>query len=115
MTAYRVRYTNGTSALKPECSRYRNENERIIDYSRAAEQWNRSKKNLNGMQFKGSYPKDFFRNALSDAVDDSAIMRDFRSGNLSGTPVNKSDSWKMSCYAAAYTLMALVAIIGVSL
>lgn len=115
MTANRVRYINGTSALKPECSRYRNENERIIDYSRAAEQWNQDKYSNSALYYRYARSKEAFRDALSDAVDDSAIMRDFRSGSLSGTPVNKSDSWKMSCYAAVYTLMALVAIIGVSI
>lgn len=115
MTASRLRYTYGTSALKPECSRYRNENERIIDYSRAAAQWNRAHYRTSTNQLQSQGRKEAIRDALSDVVDDSATIRDFRAGSLSGTPVHKADSWKMSCYAAAYTLMALIAIIGVAL
>ena len=115
MTANRLRYSYGTSALKPECPRYRNENERIIDYSRTAAQWNRAHHRTNPHQLQTHHRKDAIRDALSNAVDDSATMRDLRSGKLSGTPVQKADSWKMSCYAAAYTLMALVAIVGVAL
>ena len=115
MTAHKVRYCNGTSALKPECSRYRNENERIIDYSSASECWKRRDRRTSKVVVCPENRRESIRDALSAAVDESATMRDLRAGNLSGTPLNKSDSWKMSWFAAIYTLTALAAIVGVAL
>ena len=37
MNKMQFNLVNGTSALKPECSRYSNENERIIDFASAAQ------------------------------------------------------------------------------
>ena len=115
MTAHRIRYYNGTSALRPECSRYRNENERINRYSSAAHEWDRGSYRRSSSTYRPAPRKDSIRDVLSNAVEDSHTMRDLRAGKLAGSPVNKADTWKMSWYAAAYTLIALVAIVGVAL
>ena len=100
----------GTSALKSNCSRYSNENERIIDFP--------------GEEVLDSEPIDYGKLVRARhvtattrmtarcrrTIGKSEIINDVRTGNLRGTGFGGMQYWKMFVAGGIYSIMAIAAI-----
>ena len=109
------RYIDGTSALEPDCSRYSNENERIISFERAASKWKGEAdygRISHAMHVK---PADRLMASAINIADKSTCLHEIRTGNLKGTPFGIDDVAKVKAYGCLYALAALATILATTL
>ena len=101
---------DGTAARKPDCSRYSNENEHIIDFTRAV----------------AAYEKKYAVNPIEDAyrarmrervharcarlASESQLLTDFRYGNVRGMQVTEPCMGRVLAAASVYAVVAIGAI-----
>lgn len=105
-----IRFTNGTSALEPDCSRYRNENEFIIDFGSASANWHAKSGNEKIRHACHVRTIDKLKATLAATIDGNSFINEIRMGGLEGTRFDIKDAGKMKVYGSAYTLLALIAI-----
>lgn len=95
----------GSSALKPDCSRYSNENEHIIDFP---------VRTLTTYDWQTSRPsvKDYrsVSQRTRALVERSVMINDIRRGSLKGTPYSHSSKGSLALAGAVYTIIALAAL-----
>ncbi|WP_283170461.1 hypothetical protein [Curtanaerobium respiraculi] len=95
----------GTSALKPGCSRYGNENERIISFQDALIQ-------AGGVRASEARGLKRFMHRLAAAYERSQMAGDMRSGSLEGEKASRGvPAWKLAAAGSVYSIMGLAAII----
>ena len=109
------RFVDGTSALKPDCSRYSNENERIIDFKRAAADWDAEVDFRRLAHARHASRTDRIRARIISLADRSRSIHDVRTGSLKGTPFNFSQPNMIKLYACLYTIIAIAVIIATPL
>ncbi len=91
----------GTNALKPDCSRYSNENERIIEFPQ-----HRSEGHGRSIRDRAVHVS---RKAYR-AVDRSDFAADMRYGSLKGKPIGRTPRWLVGLAGGIYTAMAIAAL-----
>lgn len=105
------RLVDGTSALEPDCSRYSNENERIISFDRAAADWRGEIDYHRIAHARHTKRSDHVKAGIIAMMDKSRCIHEVRTGNLKGTAVSLQDAWKMKAYGCLYTVLAVIAIL----
>lgn len=106
-----IRIIDGTSALKPDCSRYSNENERIIDFERAAADWNAGIDYDRLERARHAKPSS---EPIEGACNYSSSRPLFDAAFLSsieGTSFDLHDGWKMKAFGCLYTALGLAAVL----
>jgi hypothetical protein len=100
----------GTSALKPDCSRYSNENERIIDFpgtwdhQQAPVDYNRIS------QARHVRTRDRLSAQCHSVARKSEMLNDLERGSLKGTPFGSTEPWKIAVIGGVYSLLAIAAL-----
>ncbi len=115
MNSKEFRFVDGTSALVPDCSRYRNENERIISFERAASNWERGIDYTRLSKAKHASRSERMRAGMIATMDKSQCFHDMRTGTLEGTSFDIKDDWKVKAYGCLYTVAALGTIIATTI
>lgn len=111
MSNSEFRFSGGTSALKPDCSRYSNENECIIDFSSAAAQWKSQIDYARLAKARHAKAFDRIKAGVVAAADKSESLRSVRMGSIAGTPCdNLEGAWKMNVFGCVYTAIGLAAV-----
>ena len=107
------RYINGTAALDPACSRYRNENERIISFEAAAQHYDE----IHGTHYESKTrirrarnQHKTFSETLSLSVSNLPLVKDFQSGNIWGRSLSPEEALRVKSFGLIYTLAALATI-----
>jgi hypothetical protein len=112
MSNSEFRVTRGTSALKPGCSRYSNENERIIDFGSAAARWESQIDYARLAKARHARTSDRIRAGIVAVADKSGSLRSVRTGSIAGTPCTNLDgAWKMKVYGGVYAAIGLSAVL----
>ena len=109
------RFTDGTSALEPDCSRYSNENERIISFDRAASNWKGEIDYWRLSHARHAKQSDRMMAFAISMADKSRCLHEIRTGSIKGTPLEVEDAWKFKAYGGLYTALALGTIIVAAL
>ncbi len=108
MKDYRYEYSvEGTSAMKPDCSRYSNENERIIGFP-GADSGKVDYRKLSHARHATSRTR--ISATLKNSIQDNETIQEFKSGGLKGTPIEGFDTWKVALGGGVYSLMAIAAL-----
>lgn len=111
MSNSEFRVTRGTSALKPGCSRYSNENERIIDFGSAAARWESQIDYARLAKARHAKASDRIKAGIVAVADKSESLRSVRTGSIAGTPCDTlENAWKMRVFGCLYTAIGLAAI-----
>lgn len=111
MTTSEFRLVDGTSALRPDCSRYRNENEHTIDFSSAAAQWEAQIDYARLAKAQHVKMADRLKTGIIVAADRSESIRAIRTGSMAGTPFNMQNAWKMKAYGCLYMAIGIAVIL----
>ena len=98
----------GTAALQPNCSRYRNENERIIvfpEQEQVPEFYRVDFASLASAQLAPVSQRMLAR--IQHGVQKSTTLYDLRTGNLEGKPLFNVPWYKMASAGFLYTCIGL--------
>lgn len=100
----------GTSALKSDCSRYSNENERIIDFP--GEEALDGESIDYGKLVRARHATMVTRTTARcrRMIGKSETINDIRTGNLRGTGFGGIQYWKMFLAGGVYSIMAIAAL-----
>lgn len=100
----------GTSALKPDCSRYSNENERIIDFPGEGAYHERQIDygKISRAQHVTAQTRVHAR--ARRVLDESETISDFRQGSIRGTSFGGMKIWKMVAAGGVYSAIAIAAL-----
>lgn len=98
---------DGTSARKPDCSRYSNENEHIIDFTRAVAAYEK--------KYAVESMEDAYKARMRERVQarcarlasESQLITDFRYGNVRGFQVAEPCMGRIIAAASVYAALAI--------
>ncbi len=97
---------DGTSALKPDCSRYSNENEHIIDFGQAAGARHaaRDERDVHALRREA-------RRRLACRLERSETLNELKYGSAVGRPVHPDlPTWKIVLVGSVYALIGFICI-----
>lgn len=100
----------GTSALKPDCSRYSNENERIIIFPGTASHEMPEADYEKIAHARHARTSDRMVARCTQVAQRSQVINDVTHGSVKGTPFGNTPTWKLAVAGSIYSLGAIIAL-----
>ena len=100
----------GSTALKPDCSRNSNENEHIISFpGNAISTYEHKPLDEDAYELGTSFGEQLKNQAIR-AMRNSTTVQDLKKANYKGTPFGSSSKLSLALAGAAYTFFAIAVI-----
>lgn len=102
---------SGTSALKPDCSRYSNENEHIIVFPGTGQYVEQEVDYGKVLAARHLSRQSRLRMQCSRLFSENETMMHVRQGGLKGTAFGRTPFWKALVAGGVYSVIAIVALL----